>query len=79
MAGMMRLIWKVKEKMKYNRKGKSNHDKRFHRSAKPRKSAKPSKSVKPSEYLAVNGDGLSGITLEGEETDFLDWVHNFTD
>src|SRR5882724_10288518 len=26
MAGMMVLIWKIKEKMKYNRRGKSNHD-----------------------------------------------------
>ena len=26
MAGMMRLIWKTKEKIKYNRRGKSNHD-----------------------------------------------------
>jgi len=26
MAGLMRLIRKIREKMKYNRRGKSNHD-----------------------------------------------------
>jgi len=31
-----------------------------------------------SKYMAANRDGPLGITLEGKETDFLDWVHNCT-
>jgi len=41
-------------------------------------SVKLSELSKPSESLAANGDGPSSITLEGKETDFLDWVHNCT-
>jgi len=40
--------------------------------------AEPSKFSKPSKSLAANRDGPSGITLEGEETDFLDQVYNCT-
>jgi len=41
--------------------------------------AKPSKLAEPCESLAANGNGPFGVTLEGKETDFLDWVHNCTD
>ena len=32
-----------------------------------------------SKYLAANGDSPSSVTLEGEETDFLDQACNCTD
>jgi len=47
--------------------------KRFHGTAELKESSEPSKS------LAANGVGPSSITLEGKETDFLDWVCNCTD
>ena len=50
----------------------------FHGSAEPNKSSKLKKSFKPSEFLTVNGVSPSSLTLEGKETDFLDWVCNCT-
>jgi len=47
--------------------------KKFHRSAKPNELSELSES------LAANGVSPSSITLEGEEANFLDWVHNCTD
>jgi len=41
--------------------------------------AKLSKSSKSSKSLAANRVSPSSITLQGKETDFLDWVHNCTD
>ena len=42
-------------------------------------SAKLSESSEPRESLAENGVSPSSITLEGKETDFMDWVCNCTD
>jgi len=47
--------------------------KRFHGSA------KLSKLAEQSESLAANRDGPLGITMEGEELDFLDRVCNCTE
>ena len=40
------------------------------------RSAELSESSELSESLAENGVSPLSITLEGEETDFMDWVHN---
>ena len=36
------------------------------------------KSSEPSESLAENGDDPSHVTLEGEEANILECVHNYT-